>query len=143
MKKKRSPLKDLLFVSISSFIVVVAWVGFNIYHTWVTTTITPEMQVTITAIHPDFDAATIQKLKARKQVVPVTSLSGKVAPTGAAGPVYLLEVPSGTPEPSEASLPSSSPSPSAVPETGTETGTGAQILPQPQVSNIPVTVNGE
>jgi hypothetical protein len=75
MRKKPSVLKDLLFLSISSFIVVVAWVGFNLYHSYVTTTITPELQIQIVPINPNFDTAMLEKLKARKQVAPITELS--------------------------------------------------------------------
>ena len=78
MRKKPSILKDILFLSISSFIVIAAWIGFNIYHTHVTTTITPELQIRILPIQPEFDTATIENLKTRKQVVPVTALSNSV-----------------------------------------------------------------
>lgn len=77
MKKKPSTLKDILFLSISSFVVVAAWIGFNIYHSWVTTTITPELQIQIIPIQPDFDIATVEKIKARKHIVPITTLSSK------------------------------------------------------------------
>jgi hypothetical protein len=86
MKKKQSPIEDILFLSISSFVVVVAWVGFNIYHSYVTTTITPDLQIQIEPIQPDFDIATIQTLKSRKQVAPITKLLNKtpLEPTPAA-----------------------------------------------------------
>lgn len=78
MKKKPSTIKDILFLAISSFIVVVAWIGFNLYHTYVTSTITPELQTSITPITADFDTATINKLKTRNQVAPVNALSNTI-----------------------------------------------------------------
>lgn len=78
MKRKPSPIKDLLFLTISSFIVVVAWIGFNLYHTWVTSTITPELQTSIKPITAEFDILTINKLKSRQQVTPINSLSNKI-----------------------------------------------------------------
>lgn len=83
MRKKPSALKDILFLSISSFILVVAWLGFNLYHSWVTTTITPELQIRIVPISPEFDTATIDKLKLRKQVAPADTLPNTLAPTRA------------------------------------------------------------
>lgn len=125
MRKKTSTRKDLLFLSGSSFIVVAAWVGFNIYHSWVTTTITPELQIQITPINPDFDMMTLDKLKTRKQVVPVTVLTNnsKPEPTpGAALPVI-------------------------QPNTAVTTSAPSPVLPNPSrtlpETDIPVTVEGE
>ena len=123
MKKKRSVLHDLLFVSISSFIVVAFWIGFNLYHTWVTTTIAPEMQIQITSISPDFDTATLQQLKSRKQVTPITTLSGK----------KLIDIDT-TPSPTPAQPLVNAPTPLV---------TSANIAPSQQQTNIPVTVQGE
>lgn len=78
MKKKPSVFKDLLFLAFSSFIVVTAWIGFNIYHTHVTSTITPELQTSINPITADFDSITINRLKARKQVTPLNELSNTI-----------------------------------------------------------------
>lgn len=78
MRKKTSPIKDILFLAISSFIVVAAWIGFNLYHTYVTSTITPELQTSITPITPEFDMVTINKLKFRNQVIPLNSLSNAI-----------------------------------------------------------------
>lgn len=80
MRKKQSARKDILFLSISSFIVVAAWIGFNLYHSHVTTTITPDLQMQIIPIQPYFDTATLQTLKTRKQVIPISALSNPVKP---------------------------------------------------------------
>ena len=139
IKKKRSPLKDLLFVSISSFIVAVAWIGFNIYNTWVTTTITPEMQVQITAIDPTFDTSLIKKLKVRKQVVPAMTLSGKIVDDTTATPtpsVVPSDVVPSVAAPADIAI---TPVPSAIVPAPSQATTQQQAT----ISNIPVTVNGQ
>lgn len=69
MKKNRAQ-KDILYISISSFILVVAWVSFNIYHTYTTTTISEDLQMQIIPIDRDFDTTTIQQLQTRSKVAP-------------------------------------------------------------------------
>ncbi len=63
--------RDILFVLISSFVLTVAWVGFNLYHKWATSTISDSLQIQIKPIRPDFDLRTLEKLKAREKVSPV------------------------------------------------------------------------
>lgn len=115
MRKKPSAIKDILFLSISSFIVVAAWVGFNLYHSYVTTTIAPDLQLRIIPISPEFDTATLEKLKLRKQIVPADTLSDTTTPTRA--PIS----PTG-----------SQPRP-----------TGVSPALQPQPTELPVTIRGE
>ena len=92
------------------------------------------MQVQITAINPDFDRATIQKLKSRKQVVPISTLSGKAKVEDTITPS-----PSEVPPADNALTPSTiTPAPSAVVPAPTQA-----TQPQPTISNIPVTVNGQ
>ncbi len=74
--KKAKAQKDILYISISSFILVVVWIGSNIYHAHVTSTITPDLQIKILPIDPDFDASTIQNLKSRERIIPVYEISG-------------------------------------------------------------------
>jgi hypothetical protein len=69
-KKHQSRRKDILFILISSFVVVVAWIGFNIYHIYITSTISEEVQVQLVPIDGQFDIETIQNLKSRNKVVP-------------------------------------------------------------------------
>lgn len=81
MKKKPNRLqKDILFIFISSFIVVVAWIGFNIYHIYVTSTINEDLQLQLTPISPVFDPQTIQQLKTRENINPQFQIQ-KVAAT--------------------------------------------------------------
>jgi hypothetical protein len=71
----------VLFLLISVFIVVTAWVGFNIYHTYVTSTISQDLQTAIMPISPGFDTAALDKLKARKNVAPIYQEQPSTAPT--------------------------------------------------------------
>jgi len=67
---------DVLFFFASFFIVVAAWIGFNIWHDAVTSTISNDLQIQIIPINPDFDSDTIQKLKTRQNVSPQYELEG-------------------------------------------------------------------
>ena len=70
-KKQRNRQRDILFVLISSFIVVVAWVSFNIYHIWITSTIPNTITPQLEPINPQFDATVRQQLKNREQIDPL------------------------------------------------------------------------
>jgi len=88
--KKHNKQKDILFVLISSFIVVVLWIGFNLYHIWATSTISDDLQLKLTPILGTFDTATIQKLKTRIQISPAYEQKGsgkaEITPTPALSP---------------------------------------------------------
>lgn len=71
MKKSKITQKDILFFSISLFAIVVAWVAFSLYHSFVTTTISENLQMQIVPIEPKFDTATIEILKQREKVEPL------------------------------------------------------------------------
>lgn len=71
--------KDLLYLVISIFLLTVLWIGFNIYDTAATTTISEVLQVQIIPISPDFDPATIRDLKKREKVTPVYSTTAREA----------------------------------------------------------------
>jgi hypothetical protein len=73
--KKNKAQKDILYVSISSFVLVVLWIGFNLYHAYVSSTIAPDLQLQIIPIEPTFNSAAIQKIKARENVAPVYELT--------------------------------------------------------------------
>jgi len=81
MKPKQHRLqKDILFIAISSFIVIVAWIGFNLYHIYVTTTISEDLQIALTPINPVFDPQTIQQLRSRENINPMFEMQ-KIAAT--------------------------------------------------------------
>lgn len=86
---------DILFVLISSFIVVASWIGFNLYHKWATSTISTDIQAQIIPIDPNFDEETVAAIKKRKKVVPVNQLKGSpvaASPTTTINPSIASEV---------------------------------------------------
>ncbi len=70
-KKQYNRQKDILFILGSSFVVVVAWIGFNLYHIYVTSTVSEEIQVQLTPINPTFNTDLIRELKSRDKVNPL------------------------------------------------------------------------
>src|SRR3954465_4370351 len=74
MKKKGITRKDILSFSILTFVVVCAWIGFTIYHTIVTSTITEDLQMAISPITPSFDMDTLKQLKTRQRIEPIDTL---------------------------------------------------------------------
>jgi len=67
--------KDILLILIPSFIFVLAWIGFSIYHNIITSTISVPLSMQIAPITPNFDTSIIDSLKNRKKVLPVYQLS--------------------------------------------------------------------
>ncbi len=59
--------KQILFLSIFTFLTVLAWIGFDVYHAITTSTISPIQQELIKPLDPKFDTATISKLKEESQ----------------------------------------------------------------------------
>lgn len=57
--------KNILVILVLTFVTVAVWIGSNIYHIIVTSTVDEELQEQIIPINPSFDDATIQKLKNR------------------------------------------------------------------------------
>jgi hypothetical protein len=82
--------KDFLFIFISSFVVVAAWVGFNLYHKWVTSTISADLQIQINPIGSSFDRDTIEKLKQRTRISPAYELDGGTQPSPTQQPTVSL-----------------------------------------------------
>src|ERR1041385_6278665 len=74
MRKKYITQTDILFLSISFFMIVFLWIGFNLYHAYATSTISKDLQMQIVPIAPKFDTATLDKLKTRQQIVPLLEL---------------------------------------------------------------------
>lgn len=63
--------KDLLILLTSAFLLVIAWIIFSIYHNSITSTIPKNLNIQIVPISPDFDSKTIEKLKERKNIMPL------------------------------------------------------------------------
>ena len=66
--------RDLIIIVISTFIVIVCWIGFNIYSIAVTSTIDETLTKQILPIDPAFDTATIDSLAKRKRIAPLYQL---------------------------------------------------------------------
>jgi hypothetical protein len=62
---------DILLILIPLSLFVLMWIGFSIYHSVVTSTISQPLSVQITPITPDFDINTITDLKTRETIVPI------------------------------------------------------------------------
>lgn len=62
--------RDILFLVISTFILILSWIGFSIYHNLVSSTITGPVEEKISQINPTFDTKTIDRLKERKNIEP-------------------------------------------------------------------------
>jgi hypothetical protein len=122
-QKKQNQRKDILFILVSSFIVVVAWIAFNIYHINITSTISQAIQLQLLPISPKFDDATMQQLKTRENIVPQFSLQQGASQSA------------GTPSPTISAL--SQPSPQAVsPQTSSDS---SGLVP----TNAPFTIQGQ
>ncbi|MEK7502216.1 MAG: hypothetical protein AAB609_01700 [Patescibacteria group bacterium] len=63
--------RDILFLVISTFVLILAWIGFSIYHNLVSSTITKPVEEKIIPINPTFDTRTIDILKERKNIEPI------------------------------------------------------------------------
>jgi len=63
--------KDIMFLMVSIFIIVVAWTIFNVYHAAATSTVSGSLNMSISQIDPNFDTKTIDNLKKRTIVPPV------------------------------------------------------------------------
>jgi hypothetical protein len=124
MRPSHVTQNDFLFLSVSIFVIIAAWIGFNIYHAWVTTTITEDLQLQIVPIEGRFDTAVIDNLKKRKIVQPLFAGGSLVAtPTADLSPT-----PSPTPLADESLiLISTTPTPALI-ITGTPTPAVTDIL---------------
>ena len=69
--------RDILFLVISTFVLILAWIGFSIYHNLVSSTITKPVEEKIVPINPTFDIKTIDILKERKNIEPVFQTNSK------------------------------------------------------------------
>lgn len=68
---------DLLIILIPSLLIVILWVIFSVYHSFVTSTIPTNLNYSIQFISPDFDSKAIENIKARQIVDPLFNLGGE------------------------------------------------------------------
>jgi len=80
--------REIYLLLISSFVLVVFWIAFSIYHSSVTSTISPVQNVQIIPIKPDFNMKAVSDIKTRPEVTPLYQLENtgteNVSPTPAA-----------------------------------------------------------
>lgn len=74
MKSERLK-NDLVIILITSFILIVCWIGFNIYNKSVSSTIDETLAKEIQPIPPNFDTETIDALNKRERIAPLFSLT--------------------------------------------------------------------
>jgi|SRR3989344_2719883 len=86
---------DVLFLMISSFVVVVVWISVSVYSSAVTSTISETLGVQIIPISPAFDTPVIEALKKRRVITPSNEL-----PTTASEEASLSPTPITPPTPS-------------------------------------------
>lgn len=73
---KNNMRKNDLTIFLTSILVFVClWIGFNIYHNSVSSTITPSVNIQIAPISPTFDTKIIDELKKRESVTPIFQLN--------------------------------------------------------------------
>ncbi len=89
--------KDSLVILWLTFITVIAWIGFNIYHISVTSTISEELNKQIIPIDPNFDMNTITKLSGREKIEPLYEFNDNFSGNSATGAAVALVTPSVTP----------------------------------------------
>lgn len=114
MKNRKDKIqRDILYITISMFVIVALWLGFNFYNSYVTSTIDQTLQAQIIPIPGTFDTATIEKLKKRAVIKP--SFDNPISTESGVQPTATPEVtPTQTPTASPAAEPSSAISPTPI-----------------------------
>ncbi|MBI4079384.1 MAG: hypothetical protein HY429_03755 [Candidatus Levybacteria bacterium] len=64
--------REIIFILSSTFVVVVAWIAFSIYHNRITSTIPDALSIKIAPIEKSFDLETIENLKTRERISPIS-----------------------------------------------------------------------
>lgn len=83
--------RDVFILFTCTFVLVVAWIGFNLYHSYTTSKISETQAITVTPIDPTFDTKVISTLKLRKQVLPLFEGGGS-----SSGAAAIVAVPTPT-----------------------------------------------
>ena len=86
--------KDIIILLVSTFLLVAAWIAFNIYHNSVESTTTDEIKQEIIPITPNFDQPTIDKLNRRTKISPIYEFAPQSTP-----PETIISPPEITKEP--------------------------------------------
>jgi len=72
--------KDIIILLVSGFLLVIAWIVFNIYHNSVESTTPEEIRQEIIPITPNFDQPTIDKLNRRSKISPIYEIAPQSTP---------------------------------------------------------------
>lgn len=70
--------KDILLLSISAFVLIMAWIAFSIYHNSAESTISEPIEEKIVPIAPDFNTKIIDDIKNKRDIQPLYEI--QVAP---------------------------------------------------------------
>lgn len=81
--------KDILIILVLLFVSVVVWIGGDIYHSIVSSTISETANQDISPITPAFDTKTINKLRLRQKINPSFELQN-IIPTPTSLPIEIL-----------------------------------------------------
>lgn len=77
--------RNLVIILIPVFILTISWVIFNVYHNYVSSTISDPLSLHIIPIQGSFDTQTIEEIQQRKRVNPlneiIIQISGTPTPT--------------------------------------------------------------
>lgn len=73
--------KDILYISISLFVLIFAWVVFSVLHNFMNTTISVPTEQKIAPISPNFDLQAIKKIKSRETIEPLYELKAAAQPS--------------------------------------------------------------
>lgn len=71
--------RDTLLLSMLTLVTTLGWISFDVYHSYIDSTITVQEAVQIVPITPTFERATIDRVKKRQDIEPLTSNLEKIA----------------------------------------------------------------
>lgn len=74
--------RDIFLIAVFTFLVVVAWIGFSLYHVQATSTISPTLKERIAPIEPRFDTSTINMLKTEREAIKIIPENQPASPAG-------------------------------------------------------------
>ena len=83
--------KDILFIIVSAFFVIIAWIAFEIYHNSVTSTISEKLTSQVIPIKAEFDSKTIENIRSREKIEPLYRASEELTPAPSASPTPTLK----------------------------------------------------
>lgn len=76
-------IKNIVYLAVFTFIIILSWIAFGIYHSYTTSTISSDTGILISPIPAHFDLDVVKNLKSRK-VVPADLSAQSPHATGAA-----------------------------------------------------------